>query len=194
MSSISATLLYEDQQGPSRQYGLHAFVMACVFDLVNGLRHRVEQRVDSRPLKGNGNLLKSTRNESSRIAADGRRVFSIFDNDRVRDLVGLPHSASESQVRQEIMAGCVAQPAPTIFFLKENTESVLAAALTCDPSLDPTLFGRAMGKNLAERDVAFKQVATRATRATRDCILRSVPSVKELVEALASILHADLGD
>jgi hypothetical protein len=194
MSSISATLLYEDQMGPNRQYGLHVFVMACVFDLVNGLRYRIEHRVDSRPLKGNGNLLKSTRTESSKIAADGRALFSIFDNDRVRDLLQLPSTASDSQVRQAILAGCAAQPAPSIFLLRENTESVLAAALRCDSSLDATLFDLAIGKSLAERDVAFKRLATRATRETRDCILSAVPSVNELVQALAGRLQADLCD
>lgn len=193
MKAFSATLLYEDQLGPTRRYGLHLFVMACVFDIVNGLRHRVEKCVESRPLKGNGNLLRSTRQDVGKIAADGRKVLSVFDNDRVRALLKLPADASDQVVELQIRSGYTGgEGSLDIFLLKENTESVLKAAATCT-EIDHELLASAVEhKNLLARDILFKRLATETHREARDCVLLSVPSIAALVTALSKLVHDDM--
>jgi hypothetical protein len=101
------TILYEDQRGPRNGFGLHALVRACVFDAINGDRHRVEERIsDYRPLKGVQNVLRACREDIDLIAADGRSVVAVFDNDEIRHQLKLPRTATDEHVEREIRKGC----------------------------------------------------------------------------------------
>ena len=79
MTGVAITILYEDQRGQRQGFGLHALVKACVFDIVDGDRHRFEEALkDARPMKGAGNLIRACREEIDLIAADGRSVIAMF--------------------------------------------------------------------------------------------------------------------
>ncbi|WP_434043669.1 MULTISPECIES: hypothetical protein [Sorangium] len=186
------TVLYEDQRGSRQGFGLHALVKACVFDIINGDRAWLERDAlgDHRPLKGAGNLLRTCREDIDLIAADGRRVFAVFDDDKIRVLLRLPSRASDARVEQEIRKGCRTPDRLVVALLKQNTESVLAAAGECDVSISSERIERALrNKDLLERDAIFFDLARERSRPARDCVLRKVPSLKKLVELLCHDLN-----
>jgi hypothetical protein len=64
MTAEALTILYEDQRGDTRGFGLHTLVKACVFDAIDGDRHRVEGTLrDARPLKGVQKVLRACRDD-----------------------------------------------------------------------------------------------------------------------------------
>lgn len=143
--AAALTFLYEDQRGPRQGFGLHALVKACVFDAFNGERHRVEAMLgDHRPLKGVQNLLKACREEIGLIAADGRSVIAVFDNDQIRRQLKLPRAAGDDHVEREIRKGCQTPGLLVVVLLKENMETVLEAAAACDATLDAKRIERAV--------------------------------------------------
>ncbi len=186
------TILYEDQRGPRQGFGLHALVKACVFDAINGDRRWLDGEAlkDTRPLKGAGNVLRTCREDIDLIAADGRAVVAVFDDDKIRELLALPPKATDARVEQEIRKGCRAPDRLRVALLKRNTESVLSAAGECDPSIDPARLARAVKhKDLLERDALFQDLSRERARAARDCILKKVPSLKRLVDLLCHELR-----
>jgi hypothetical protein len=187
MALVALTFLYEDQRGPRQGFGLHALVKACVFDAINGERHRVEAMLgDHRPLKGVQNLLKACREEIDLIAADGRDVIAVIDNDQIRRQLQLPRAATDERVEREIRKGCRAPDRLVIVLLKENMETVLKAAAACDPTLDSKRIARAVRhKDLLERDAILAELSRERARALRDCVLRKVPSLQALVDLVA---------
>jgi hypothetical protein len=195
MVGVAATVLYEDQLGPNRAFGLHTLVEACVFDIVNGQRYQLTNCLEARPMKGDGNLLKSARNDVEKIAADGRRVFAVFDNDKIRIRLGLSKAASDMEVETAIRQGARCDASLlAVILLKENTESVLAAARDCHGALDQELLHDAIDqKDLNARDIVLKRVAASATsKQIRDCVLSRVPSVGVLVSQLVGICRSSL--
>lgn len=186
------TILYEDQRGQRQGFGLHGLVKACVFDAINGERRWLDGEAlkDCRPLKGAGNVLRACREDIDLIAADGRAVVAVFDDDKIRELLGLPLKATEARGEQEIRKGCRTPDRLRISLLKRNTESVLSAAGECDPSIDPARLDRAVKhKDLLERDAIFMELSRERARAARDCVLKKVPSLKRLVDMLCDELR-----
>jgi hypothetical protein len=88
MGAKVVTVLYEDKRGVSQGFGLHTLVKACVFDAINGDRVWIERDAlkDCRPYNGDGNLLRGCREDADLIAADGRTIVAVFDDDGVRRL------------------------------------------------------------------------------------------------------------
>jgi len=166
MSAALFTILYEDQRGPRQGFGLHALVKACVFDAINGERHRVEGSLgDHRPLKGVENVLKACRDEFELIAADGRTVIAVIDNDQIRRHLKLPRTAADDLVEREIRRGCKAPDRLAIVLLKQNMESVLDAAAACDPGLDSGRIERAIRhKDMLERDAILVELSRERAR------------------------------
>ena len=190
-AAVAITILYEDQRGQRQGFGLHTLVKACVFDAINGERHRVEGALsDYRPLKGVDNVLKACRQDFDLIAADGRSVVAVLDNDAIRHKLKLPPSASVARVEQAIRSGCQAPERLLIVLIEENMESVLAAAATCDSELDPKRIERAIKrKDLLERDAIFTDFSRERARSLRDCVLGKVPSLQSLVDLLLRMLR-----
>jgi hypothetical protein len=184
------TILYEDQRGATKGFGLHAFVKACVLDVINGERRHVETALDdARPLKGVTNVLHACRVDIDLIAADGRSVVAVIDDDAIRHHLKLPRDASDARVEQEIKKGSRAPAQLSIVLLKRNTESVLEAAATCDPTLDAERLVRAIEqKDLLERDTLFAELSRERARPIRDCILGRMPSLRALVDLLGGML------
>ena len=192
MSRGAVTILYEDQRGPRQGFALHALVKACVFDAINGERRWIEEEAlkDYRPLKGDGNLLRTCREEIDLIAADGRSVVAVFDDDHVRQLLKLPQNATPNRVEEEIKKWCVAPDRLFVILLERNIESVVEAASACDPTLDRDRVARALRKDLLERDAIFMELSRERARPTRECILSKLPSLKRLVAVVCNRLTA----
>jgi hypothetical protein len=190
MTAPSVTILYEDQRVPRRGFGLHALVTACVFDLVDGERYLVEGRLRKyRALKGVSNVLKMCREDFELLAADGGYVIAVIDGDAIRREIKLPPSASRTDVERTIKKGCPTPDRLFIAVLERNTESVLEAAAACDPSQDAARMDRAVRhKDVLARDAILTELARERARAQRDCILGKMPSLKALVDVLASML------
>jgi hypothetical protein len=189
VGSVVVTVLYEDQRGPRQGFGLHSFVKACVFDVINGERHRVEGMLDGRPLKGVQAVIKACREDIDLIAADGRCVVALLDDDAIREQLKLRRTASDAEVDLEIRKGCRAPDRLTVVLLKRNMESVILAAAACDPGLDAKRIDRAVKyKELLERDAILIEVSRERARPLRDCMLGRVPSLQMLVALLSRVL------
>lgn len=188
--TAALTILYEDARGEANRFGLHALVKACVFDAIDGERHRVEAALrDARPLKGVQNVLKACRQDFDLIAGDGRSVVAVIDNDAIRQHLKLSRHADRAQVEREIKKGCVAPERLFVILIEQNTESVLVAAAACDPGLDADRVERAaQHKDLLERDAIFAELSRERARSVRECVLGRMPSLRALVELLCRML------
>lgn len=179
-------VLYEDQRGPTRGFGLHELVKACVRDaLKDSSRREVDGALDDcRPMKGMPKLLKACRQDIDLIADDGRSVIAVFDNDEIRADLKLARNASDGLVIQRIREGGMHSDRLFIVLLKQNMESVIQAVRQCDGSIDPKRLDSALKKNLLERDALLNGLTVELKRPIRDCIQEQMPSFRALVELL----------
>ncbi len=190
---VIATILYEDQRGPTQGFGLHTFIVACVFDRVGGERWQLEKALDGRPLKGDSNLLGRIREDAPSIAADGRHIVAVFDDDKIRSLVKLAPTAEAAAVRLAILRDCKLPPeSMRVFLVEENTESVLEAIGACKADLSRDLLARALRKKHIQRDAVFREAAVLRDRPVRDGVLTRVPSLCELVEHLTDLVRDEI--
>jgi hypothetical protein len=190
--TLLATVLYEDQRGPTRGFGLHEFVMRCAYDAGDIPDNRIyllQDTVQCIPLKGSGKVRQALGHHLANLAASGQPVFVVLDNDRVRDLLNLPPQANAEEVVDAINSLCRGSGIRVnVTLLVQNTESVLDAAVQCDPDIDQNLAGKAIErKEPGARDILFGRLARAAQRAIRDCILQHIPSLRPLTEDLARI-------
>jgi hypothetical protein len=192
MRRILVTVLYEDQRGPVRGFGLHDLVKACVFDALGGQRHLLEGALDGNPRGPNNQLLRSCRADAELLSRDGRRLVALFDGDRVRELLGLRPDATAAQVEQKVKEGSTAPDKLTVLLLDRNMEDVVAAAGSCDATINRSLLQRALGKQLEARDLVLAGAARAGKESVRACILKKVPSLNDLVELLCQILRGHL--
>jgi hypothetical protein len=189
-------VLYEDQRGPTKGFGLHELVKACVGDaLPEHPRWRINAALeDCRPLKGSAKLLEACRRDIDLIANDDRRVVAVFDHDRIHQLLRLPKNASDKQIVQTILAGGKKAHRLSIVLLKRNMESVLQAAAQCDESIALDRIKRAVQhKDPLERDAILNELSSERARSVRDCILDQVPSLRTLIEVLSTQLTRPKG-
>jgi hypothetical protein len=189
-AELRIVILYEDQRGPTRELGLHKLVEACVFDLVDGQRHLLARALDGRQSNGDAKLLRVCRQDVGDISPKGHPVVALFDNDRVRRLLGLSHQAERATVIAKIKEDCCAPAQLTVFLLEEKMESVVEAAGQCDPSTARHFLAEALRKNLAARDIVLKEACRGDKQAVRACILGKVPSLRPLIEQCARWLLA----
>jgi|GEM_PF-2041555 len=184
-------VLYEDQRGPTKGFGLHELVKACVSDALHEQpRWRVNAALeDFRPLKGDTKLLEACRRDIDLLAADGRSVVAVFDNDKIRLLLKLAASAPDEAVVRAILKGGKMSERLSIVLLKQNMESVIEAAAQCDKSLDPKRIKLAVRhKDPLERDALLTELASERARPTRECMLDTLPSLLKLVELLCRLM------
>jgi N-succinyldiaminopimelate aminotransferase len=76
--------------------------MACVADGCQRDILTIRQRVSHIPCKGSSAQLHKCREEIAALSRDGRDVISVFDDDRIRTLLGLPAKASDKEVESSI--------------------------------------------------------------------------------------------
>lgn len=191
--SQPVTLLYEDHRGPRQGFGLHALVVACVFDVIDGDRRHVEARLrDARPLKGVHNVLRACCEDIDLIAADGRFVVAVIDDDVIREVLKLPAKVDDEQVLRAIASRCRRPERLRVALLHQNTESVIEAAAACDKTLEAARIERAiLRKDLLERDALFLALSRERARPVRDCMLDRMPSMRRLVEMVLACLRGE---
>lgn len=186
-----AVILYEDNRGPEKGFGLHALVLACVADDLDVEMFTLTKKLDGRPMNGVANLVRSCRRDVHRLAPQGQKVFALIDDDRIRDhLTGVDVRAEEEGVARTIKSQSDAPAQLEVFLLKKNTETVIEAAKLCDQSLPDDAVAQALRKNLAQRDRLLHNVARAGGRAVRDCIRSKIPALHWLVAALGAVVAA----
>lgn len=188
--SLPITILYEDQRGPRRGFGLHAVVVSCVYDAIDGERHAVEARLqDARPLKGVHNVLRACCDDIDLLSVDGRWVVAVIDDDAIRRELKLPESAPEEEVLRVIASRSKRPDRLRIALLRRNTESLLGAMAACDRTVDAAQLDRATRKkDLLERDALLLALSRERARPTRDCVLGRMPSFLALVQTVIDCL------
>lgn len=144
-------ILYEDQRGPTKEFGLHNLVTACVADHLGRTfqEHAFRQLLDGRPMKGIDKVPRSCRSEVPRIAPRGQTVFVLVDDDEVRRHLhgeGIAANAPAADVVQAIKARSSAPDQLEVVLLERNMETVLEAAGECDKSLNQAMLADALGK------------------------------------------------
>ena len=181
-------VLYEDRRADAGSFDLHRFLVACIFDEVDGRRHLLEDALAARPLKGVVNVLGAVRDEFHDIAPRGEVVVAIFDNDRVRRLLGLPSDTGDEQVIAALLQG---HPDPSRFrpyLLHKNTETLLRAIGDCGFGDTPLLQEALRHKNSRNaRDAVFRRAAGREHIALRGCVMGMVPSFARIVRDLCGL-------
>ena len=194
MNLRTVTVLYEDQRGPRKGFGLHELVKACIFDVVDGDRVLFEKAlVDARPLKGSSSLLRACIKDLHDIARDGRQVVAVFDEDKIRNLLNLSTTATEEEVVAAIASRSSDPSSLHVVLLVRNQESIVGAVAACDPEVDPASKTLALGKSLNERDKVLKAASRAAKKPVRECVLQRVPSFRVLCDRIRAALIADAG-
>ncbi|HYO67524.1 MAG TPA: hypothetical protein VEU33_15720 [Archangium sp.] len=184
MSSYKpVVILYEDQGGPRKEFGLHNLVVAMVNDLLANdfWRLRSEALKDGRPSKGNTKLLQKLkqRKELERMMGGGRHVIAVFDADRP------PFTEQEFKEYRE------ANELLHVVLLDRNMETVILAVAECEPSLASELVRSAtQQKDHSARDSILNRIAYETHRhAIRDCVKSKVPSLSQLCELVAALVR-----
>ncbi|MEP7122983.1 MAG: hypothetical protein ABJE95_18795 [Byssovorax sp.] len=186
-----AVILYEDNGGPVKGFGLHALVVACVADELGVEVFALAGKLDGRPMNGAANIVRSCKRDIHRLGPQGQTVFALIDDDRIRDHVkGVDARTAEDVVVRAIKSQSDAPAQLEVFLLKKNTETVIEAAKECDRSLPDDAVAQALAKNLAQRDRLLNNVAYSGVRAVRDCIRGKIPALHRLVTALSAVVAA----
>ena len=176
---VVITIIYEDKLGGAKpnNYGLHALVLACVADTVPVDRFRLRATVAAIPAGGDSKVKRFLDQDGADIAQRGP-LLALLDEDHVRDCYGLPTVACKTDVLAKIAE--TAQGEPTIVLLVRNLEDVIAACARClgDPPPERKL-------RPFDRDRVLQRAAAAAPAAQREAVLRDVPSLRRLVEAVA---------
>jgi hypothetical protein len=182
-----ARVLYEDKRGPVKEFGLHAFVLACVADRVGGDRWKLRKLVDGNPRNGVGKLIASCREEAADLCPSGERLFALVDEDRICDHVNVAKSDCRRLVAEAIKEGSTAPDKVDVVLLRQNLETVLAAIGEGGVG-DPK--EAIQTKDHTLRDQLLHRAAAAQDRGSRDCILEKVQSLERLVERITLVVKA----
>jgi hypothetical protein len=183
-------ILYEDQlSGAPKGYGPHALVTQCLADRRGLERRKLEAVLRSRPLKGNGNVLRDSKQNFRRLSASGP-VFAVYDDDKIRELLKLPHQACKAQVTACLQKDCEAPEALVIVLLERNIETVIETIFKIEPGIHKSDVRESatQKKNLNDRDMVLHAAAAPDKRRMRDDLLNQMPSLRRLVEKLDAAL------
>ena len=180
MTTPYIAVLYEDKRGPTRSFGLHKFVLAALYDKLDGNYYDIENALDPRPQNGVNKMLPSIS-----LVARRMRVVAVVDEDKIREILEIPNDATEDKVISVLSQrfGNV-----SYILLKKNIESVLKAAKECGYQGE-SLSG-ALDKKRGDRDIVFAKLSTRESRLFRDCILGKMESLQQLVSTIADLLQS----
>lgn len=186
------TVLYEDQRGPTKGFGLHELVWRCVYDDIDHDEWACQRALDARPLKGVSKVLRACRDEAASISSDGRQIVAVVDDDAIRRELRLPRDATSEQVAKVVCEGSTAPEKVRVAVLVDNAESVIAAAAACDPAIDRSSVEIALRKGrgaLEARDAVLTVVAWGAP-SVRACVRSRLPSFDELVRLLDPLVRS----
>lgn len=175
-------VLYEDRHGKTPEFGLHELVLRLVAEEAGCEPWNLKKHITDHPCSGNANLLKKARAVDA-VAPNGETVVAVIDDDKVRNLLGLPKNACKRDVLAKILEGCSDPTRLRTVLLECNVESVLEAlrpsAIGLDLS-DGQFDGAVHRKLLNERDIILIAASRKDHRPIRDALLGAVPSLNRL--------------
>jgi hypothetical protein len=82
-AELRIVILYEDKRGPTKDFGLHKLIEACIYDIVDGQRHVLVRALEGRQSNGDSKLLRVCRQDIGDISPKGHPVVAVFDNNIV---------------------------------------------------------------------------------------------------------------
>lgn len=176
------TVLWEDQQCKANRFAANDLLVACIADMIKKDFTGTKFPVESKPLKGNGNIKRLLTKSVRKLNNDGP-LFAVFDRDKVVKLWNV------SDRPNDCMSGIqnrIRQDAPgeyELVFLCENMESLVEA---CCKALSRPLPKEKLDPN--ERDVLISRVAWSPDPEIRKSVLAECPSFARLVEKVAAVL------
>ncbi|MBN2494958.1 MAG: hypothetical protein JXR96_10240 [Deltaproteobacteria bacterium] len=183
-------VLYEDQRDPAGDFPFHELILSCVYDSIDRNRQILTEKIKGNPKKGNSKLLRSLREDLSCLRDSCQHVIAVFDDDKVRELIGLGKKAKEQEVIEEIKASL--PDCASIFLLKKNMETVIGDIGECDGAIDQNLLDSALNKrSLNARDRVIKRAVPINRHELRECILEKNPSLKSIVDGVCGLLGGD---
>lgn len=180
MTPPLAAVLYEDDGDPKR-FGPHALILACVSDVIGVDRHVLRRHFEPILAGGDANLRAACRDDLSELVDRWHAVVALFDDDKVRRLLRLPHQACKREVLERICADAASQEAFLIVLLVRNMETLVREA-----GLLLGLAPEKLRKNTGVRDRVLHRAAA-ADRRVRDALLDRIPSARRLVDLLVRI-------
>ena len=189
-------ILYEDQRGPRNEFGLHRFICQLVIDRaqLNSNVFDVERRlIHGIPLNGNGNVQKRCQKDLPKLTKRFRRVFAVYDEDRVPKWVGLKKTDCRPLLCGKLKENCQPADALDVVLLRWNQESLIEAIKSSGlvSRIDDSVFDRALAKDLMARDSVFIQCATNTEIETREKLLPSLPDLDRLVTRICAVISAN---
>ena len=189
-------VLYEDQRGSRNEFGLHRFICQLVVDRasLSMSLYQVERHlIQGIPLNGNGNVRKRCLKDLPKLAKQFRRVFAVYDEDRVPELVGLNRTDCRPLLCGKLTENCQPTDALEVVLLRQNQESLIEAIKSSGlvGSIHDSVFGRALAKDLMARDSVFIQCATNTDPETRAKLLLSLPDLDRLVTKICAVISAN---
>lgn len=177
-------ILYEDQGGQRKEFGLHNLVIAMVNDLLDNDFEQLRSGPlkDARPSNGNTKLLRMLKDQKKleRMMGSGRHVIAVFDADKP------PFSEQERKALEAANNDLL-----RIWLLDRNLETVIEAVAECEPSLPEELVRSATRqKDHAARDRILNRMAyERHRRDVRKCVMDKVPSLHQLCSLVVSLIR-----
>lgn len=183
-NAATVLVLYEDSPGALPvAFGPHRFVLQCLADRLGLPWWELGGLVLGQPKKGNSQLRRACR--EARLYDLNRVVIAVYDDDRIRTMLGVAADACIQQVTGALRKEAVRPERLRVVLLERNIDDVVRAVQACraaegvqhrKPTPD-------------ERDLILKDAATPANRHVRECVLQRVPSLAYLVDKLAATLR-----
>jgi hypothetical protein len=176
-------ILYEDQGGPRKEFGLHNLVIALVNDQLDNDFWTLRKGAlkDGRPSKGNTKLLQWLKDEKelTRMMGGGRPVIAVFDADKP--------PFTEQKLAEYRSANTLLH----IALLESNLETIIQAVADCEPALPAGLVTSAIRqKDHNARDGILNRIAMdEHRRDVRDCVRGKVPSLRNLCELVVRLVQ-----
>jgi len=191
--SVLVSVLYEDQRGENRRFGLHELLVKLVADVLGRQSWDVSKEIDCVPKKGDSKLLSAARLDLVDIAADCHPVVAVFDSDRIRGRLGLDAGATEEEVRRKLNEGCVEPEKLSVILVVRNMESILQIIGQVWRGCPKGDLRRATTKkDRSARDILLRKFAWNGTAVEHESLLDEVPALRELRDLAVSILRQSM--
>ncbi|KIG15736.1 hypothetical protein DB30_05306 [Enhygromyxa salina] len=176
MSNRSVPILYEDDRGPVKEFGLHELIVACVADEWGQDWWAVKGQFDAIPLKGAAKLLAACERDVPDMP--DALIFAVFDADKLHRLLFTSGRPSSDELLAELRRRC-SDPRLSMFLLDQNTETVVDAVADCLGEPRPE-------KRKLLRDRFLNRTA-KGLRQHRDCVRAAVPTLDACVREIAAL-------
>ena len=188
-------VLYEDHRGPRNEFGLHRFICQLVIDcaaLTKSVYEVERSLILGIPLKGNGNVRRKCQKDLPKLARQFCRVFAIYDEDRVPELVGLSRADCRPLLCGKLAENCQPADALEVVLLRQNQESLIEAIKSSGlvGFIRGSVYDLALAKDLMARDSVFIQCATHTDPETRAKLLPFLPDLDRLVTKICAVISA----